>query len=528
MLLLLGTVALVLLIACVNVANLMLARATTREREWAVRAALGGTRWHLARALLIESCVLSAIGTACGMAVAYWGVAVLKASMPAAVPRLASIAIDLRVLGVAAGAATVTGVLFGLAPALRASRADVTHALKDGVRATAGRERLRLRAALVVAEVTLAVILLVGAGLFISSFVRFMTTDLGFDDMHVLTASAYINYRGPDWQTRGRLFMADAVSRLAAIPGVEAAAAVADDMLPLVGGYDREGVTIPTRPDAKDLQTVDVRRITTDYFKVLHIALLHGRVFDETDAAASPSVIVINESAEHYYFDGRALGQTMTVNGANVTVVGVVRGVRLGGPETEVHPQGYLPVSQSDVHGGGFVIRTSGDPAAFAPAMKAAIRQANPGFLSDTIRPLESYFADLVAQRKFNMQLIGLFGVLGIVIAGVGIYGVMAYLVSLRTKEIGVRMALGALPSDVLGAVLARAMRYVSAGLAIGIGGAWLLSRFASAFLFQVQPHDPVVYVAVGALLIAAGLLAAFVPARRAASVDPVVAIRAQ
>jgi putative ABC transport system permease protein len=529
MMLLLAAVALVLLIACVNVANLMLARATSRERELAVRAALGGTRWQLARGLLVESLMLSAVGTAGGVLLAKWGVAILKASMPGGVPRVASVAVDLRVLAVAALAATVTGMLFGLAPAIQGSRTDVTQSLRDGGRsATAGIGRQRLRGGLVIAEVTLAVLLLVGAGLFISSFVRFTSVDLGIDMKNVFTISAYLNYRDPSWRERGRPMVADVLSRLQKLPGVEAVAGV-DNGLPLSGSWSRGPMSRPGRPAIDEGDGAFRHDITPGYFTVMRIPFLRGRGFTDADSATSERVAIINDVAARRYFPGEdPIGQTIEIDTTNRVIVGIVRGVRVVGPTSDIGSEVYRPLMQSEVGGADFAIRTYGDPEAVRESAKAAIRQVRPEQTFPLSGALEMYFDTLAAQRKFNMLLLGLFGLLGIVIAGVGIYGVMAYIVAQRTPEIGIRMALGAAPAQILGDVLTRATSYVAIGLALGLAGAWGLAHFVQRFLFEVQPHDRVVYGAVAAVLLAAGLVAALIPARRAARVDPIVALRAE
>lgn len=529
MMLLLAAVAFVLLIACVNVANLLLARATSRERELAVRAALGGTRWQLARGLLVESLLLSAIGTTGGVLLAIWGVAILKAAMPDGVPRVALIAVDMRVLVVAALSATMTGVLFGLAPAIQGSRAEVTRPLRDGGRSTtAGGGRQRLRAALVVAEVGLAVVLLVGAGLFISSFVRFTRVDLGIDLKNVLTISAYLNYKDPSWRVRGRPFVADVLSRLQRLPGVEAVAG-ANNGLPLTGSWSRGPISLPGRPTVNDPDGAFRHDITPDYFKVMRIPFVRGRGFSDADTAASEPVAIINDVAARLYFPGEdPIGHAIQIDSTSRVIIGIVRGVRVEGPTADIGAEVYRPLMQSEAGGADFAIRTYGDLGAVRDAAKAAIRQVRPEQTFADTRTLEMYFDTLAAQRKFNMLLLGLFGLLGVVIAGVGIYGVMAYIVAQRTPEIGIRMALGAVPGQILGDVLTRATTYVAVGLALGIVGAWTLARFIEKFLFEVQPHDGGVYLAVAGLLLAAGVVAAWIPARRAARVDPIIALRAE
>jgi predicted permease len=533
MLLLLGSVAFVLLIACVNVANLMLARATSRGREIGIRAALGATRWQLARGLLVESLMLSVAGACGGVVVAWWGVQILHNALPANLPHISAIAVDLRVLGATALASVVTGVLCGLVPAFQFSRPDVANALREGGRSsTAGVVRQRLRTTLVVAEVALAVVLLVGAGLFVSSFVRLMRIDLGLDYHNVLTVPVYANFdfSNKDARERGfahaQILVPAVVERVRQIPGVDVASALANG-LPLSGSWSRNSVKVPGREKEFDGDdSVDVREVTADYLKAVRIPLLRGRYFTDADNKTSAPVILLSEfSAKRYFPDRDALGATIGVYGDR-TVVGIVGSLRLGGPETEVRPESYLPMAQGTIAGADLVLRTSGDPLSVLPAVKAAIWSVDPTLTIADAQTLEEFLQRLIAQRRFNMLLLSLFGVLAIVIAAVGIYGVMAYIVEQRTQEIGVRMALGALPGRILRMVLGRAAVFMMAGLALGLAGAWGLARFVASFLFKVQPHDPVVYALVALVLLTAGLIAAFLPARRAASVDPLVALR--
>jgi putative ABC transport system permease protein len=536
LLMLLGAVACVLLIASVNVANLLLARATVRSREIGIRAALGATRWQLARGLLVESLILALAGTVLGVVVAYWGVDVLRTSLPAGIPRAGLIAVNVRVLAVAALAAVATGVAFGLVPALQGSRVNLIGTLRDGGRAgTASAGRQRLRAALVIAEVSLAVVLLVGAGLFIASFARLMRIDIGLDYHQVLTVGVYPHVdtsskvQTPLDMARAALVLGEMVERVRAIPGVEAASAL-DVGLPLSDELFAEAVTVPGRePPAGGDDLVDLHRITPEYPKTLRVPLLGGRLFTDADNRADGApVVLLNDVAVARYLDGReALGATVGIEG-NRTVVGVVGSVRTGGPETRVWPEAYIPLAQGGIRSGFLVIRTGQEPGALAAPITAIVSGLAPDARIGAFETLDGVFSGLVAQRRFNMLLIGLFGVLAIAIAAGGIYGVVAYLVQQRTQEIGVRMALGAVPARILQMVLGRSAAVVGIGVALGLAAAWLLARFATAFLFQVQPHDAVVYVLVSCLLLVIGLIAAFVPARRAASVDPLVALRTE
>jgi predicted permease len=534
MLLMLGAVGFVLVIACVNVANLMLARGTTRVREISIRAALGASRWQIARGLLIESLMLSLAGTILALLVAMWGVDILKASLPSSLPRLAAIGIDLRVLVVAALSAIVTGLLFGLLPALQFSRPNLTTVLAEGGRSgMAGRERQRLRSSLVVVEVALAVVLLVGAGLFVSSFVRLINVDLGLDYHNVLTVGVNprLDTGEPDaWkiaESRTPMLMNDALRRIQAIPGVQVAA-VTQGGTPLSGGSYRNVITVPGKPEfASEADQVDILKVMPAYSSVIRARVVNGRYLTNDDTPGSPLVVVLNQESVRRFFGGRdPIGTTVKLDDAERRVVGVVTDVRLGGPESPVRPEAYLPWAQTTSIGGVIVMRTSVAPQSVASSVREAVQAVLPDVpVADPVT-MESSLATMLSQRKFNMLLIGLFGVLAIVIAAVGIYGVMAYLVAQQTKEIGLRMALGARPQVILRSTLARATSLMAAGTIAGFAGAWLLAGSVRAFLFGVEPHDPVVYVAVAVLLAVSGLVAAAVPARRAARVDPMVALR--
>ncbi|MFI5177143.1 MAG: ABC transporter permease [Vicinamibacterales bacterium] len=531
MLMLLGAVGIVLVIACANVANLLLARASTREREVGIRAALGASRWQLMRQLMIESLVLAAIGTALALVLAWWGIGVIKSAIPDGVPRVSAIAIDLRVLAAAAALSLVTGTLFGLVPALQLSRPDLTHALKEGARgASTGRARRRLRSALVVVEVALAVVLLVGAALFIGSFRTLMHIDPGFQPDHVLTASVQprFDFNASNGQPPNfSLQLGQIVERIAATPGVTHASVISGGM-PLGGAMSITTISIPGRTLNQPDNNISIRRVTAHYHKAIGIPLTRGRLFTDADRDGALPVVIINESAAKKYFPGEdAVGKMVNINGDR-TIVGVVGDVYQTSLETEPRTEAYVPVAQGRTLGSDLVIRTSGDPYSVLPAVRAAVLSVLPDVPLRNVRTMDEVIARQVAQRRFNMLLIGLFGVLGLVISAVGIYGVMAYVVAQREREIGVRMALGASRGAVVGMILRSAAVLVVTGLLIGGVAAWSLGGTAKAFLFKIDATDPRVYAVAIGVLVAAALLASVLPARRAAGVDPVIALRSE
>jgi putative ABC transport system permease protein len=535
MLMLLGAVVLVLLIACANVANLMLVRATGRTREMGIRAALGASPWRIVRGLIVEGLMLSTTGALLGVLLAWAGIAVLRAWLPAGLPRVASIGIDYRVLLAAIAAAGVTGLLFSVAPALQSARPDLTGSLKEGGRsATAGGRAQRLRSILVVAEVALAVMLLVGAGLFINSFVRLMRIDPGFDYQNVLALNVGLRMmpgeKFADYAVRGAPYIRQVVETVGRLPGVEMVGTVSGG-LPLTGSWSRNRITLPGRGELSgDDDSIDRRSVSTNYLQLLRIPLIKGRYLSDDDRAGGALVAVINQAAAQHYWPGQdALGQRFTINKKERTVVGIVGNIHHLGPEIAPRQECYLPAVQDESFGGTLVIRTSGDPLAVLPSVKSAIWSVNPEqrLTGDTVT-LERYMDRLIAQRRFNMAVLALFGMLGLVIAAVGIYGVMAYAVAQRTNEIGVRMALGATRANVISMVLRRACTLMLAGLAVGAVGAWYLSSGVKSFLFQVQPNDVGIFAAALAVLASAGLLASALPARRAAAVDPLVALRSE
>ena len=533
MLMLLGAVGIVLLIACANVANLLLARATTREREVGIRAALGAGRWRLIRQLMVESVLLSVIGTVLAVVLAWWAINILRTSMPEGVPRVSSIGIDMRVLGAAAVLSIVTGILFGIFPSLQLSRPDLSTALKEGTRgAGTGRARKHTRNFLVIAEVAFAVVLLVGAALFIGSFMSLMRINPGFDPENVLTVGVTPRVatgfsRGGAPPDNGTAFQ-DIVDRIAQVPGVIHASAISGGM-PLGGSMSITTMLLPGQKRGDDDDGISIRRVTAKYHEALRIPLRSGRYFSDTDRKGTPKVVIINESAEKKYFKGEsAIGRTVLFGSDELTVVGVVGDVYQTSLETEPRTEAYTPMTQSRAAFAELVIRTSGDPYDVLPVVKSTVLQVLPEVPIRNVRSMEEIISRRIAQRKLNMLLLGLFGVLGLVISAVGIYGVMAYTVSQRTREIGVRMALGATKSTVIGMVMRQATVLLVIGLIAGAAGAWRLSAVAERFLFRLDTHDPRAFAAAIATLSLAALIASVIPARRAASVDPMEALRAE
>jgi predicted permease len=532
MLMLLGAVALVLLIACANVANLMLVRATTRTREIGIRAALGASRWRITRGLLAEGVVLSFAAAAIGVLLAYLAVDVIKAWLPPGLPRVVTIGVDWRVLAAAVSAACLTGVVFGVVPALQLSRPDLATALKDGGHTTTpGGAGHWFRNMFVVAEVALAAVLLVGAGLFAGSFANLMRVDPGFDYSNVLVLNV-----GPGVQAgnvdealkRGRSYAEQMLDAVKGVPGVALAAAMTGG-LPLTGSWTRSAIELPGRGKlTRDDASVDRRIVTPDYLKVMRIPLKRGRQLTDADHEGMPLVGLINESAARKYWPGEeAIGQRVTLGKQELTIVGIVGDVRHMGPETPPRQELYVPVAQNQLYSATLVMRTIGDPLAVLPAVKSAIWAVNrEQTLSGDTFTLAAYMDRLIAQRRFSMALLVLFGVLGLVIAAVGIYGVMAYAVAQRTNEIGIRMALGATPAAVIGMVLARATVLMAVGLVLGGAAAWYLSAGVTSFLYEMEPTDPRVFADAAIILAAAGLIASAIPARRAASIDPLAALR--
>jgi putative ABC transport system permease protein len=529
--LILAAVVCVLLVAAANVANLMLVRATSRVREWHVRAALGASRWQLMRGALVESLLLAAMGLAVAALLAAWGVNLLQVTMPASVPRIGALGVDTRVFAFAGSVALVVGLVCGLLPAWQVSRGVRNDRLReDGRHGTASRSRQFVRSALMTAEVALASMLAVGAALFASSFLRVTAVELGIDVRNVVAVSINSGVSLTDEASFVRAKAAalqrvsDAHTRIRGLAEVTSAAIVGSGE-PLSGGWRTNAVVVGGREFAGE-DEVQIKEVSSGYREVLRLPLMSGRFIADTDTEGAPPVMVVNEEAVSRYFGGDdPLGKVVTLEDVGYTVVGVVGNVRAQGPESRQAAECYLPYAQRPGYGATIVARGRDGAEGLEAAVKSAAQQVMPEAVV-TPRVLEAALREMTAQRRFNMMLVGAFGALALVIAAVGIYGVMAFSVSQRTREIGVRMALGAVPWGVLLLVLRQATVHVALGLLVGLGGAWFISTRLDAFLFSVSARDPWIFATSGSVLLIVGLLAAAAPALRAARVDPVTALR--
>jgi putative ABC transport system permease protein len=533
LLLLLGAVAFVLLIACTNVANLVLPRALARRREVAIRAALGAKRSRLVRQLLTESVLLGLLGGVAGLAAAYWGLDALVAFAPASTPRLQDIALDGRVLGFSLALSLITGVAFGLVPALSASRTDVHAALQSG--RSPGLARQPGACLLVVAEIALSLVLMAGAGLLLESFRRLLLVDPGFDPHNVLTLAVSLpgtRYPRPDQRAR---FYAELLERVRTVPGVISAAAITP--LPVAGDGDiATRFTVEGRPAPAPGQKprAEYRAVTAGYFEAMRIPLKKGRAFGAGDRREGPAVAIVNETLAAQAFPGQdPLGQRLVIGiGTDESdphtfeVVGVVGDIRQFGRQVFTRPEIYVPHPQQSWSWMSLVVRTSGDPVSLAGALRRHVTALDSEQAVYNVRPLTELLSDVLAARRFIMALLGGFALLGLVLATVGVYGVIAELVERRRGEIGLRLAVGAGPGDVLRMVLGQAARLAAAGVTLGLAAAFAVTRVLQGLLFGVSSTDPATFAAVAGVLATAALLASYLPARRAARLDPATVLR--
>jgi putative ABC transport system permease protein len=528
---LLGAVGFVLLIACANVANLLLARSAARQKEIAIRAAMGASRTRVLRQMLTESVLLSAIGGVAGLVLSIWLTDLLMSMLPEGAPRLEQVGIDYRVLTFALGVSALTGILFGIVPALQASKLDVTSALKEGGRGAEGHRRTSARSLLLIGEVALSLMLLVGAGLLIKSFLRLQEVRPGFNPHNVLIANLALpgaKYKDQQFVE----FFRQLKERLETTPGVQAVGGSVN--LPLnASGY---AIGRGFIPEGRPL-TVDENRdamfstITGDYFRALQIPLLSGRTFELRDNSDGPKVVIINESVAKRHFGSptAAIGKRLSIWRDEKflrEIVGVVGDTKTGSLTGEGGMQIYVPHAQDfQWNFMGLVIRTAGDPAAFAPTLRREVQALDKDQPIYNVRTMDDVVMNSLGTRRVSMQLFAVFAGAALLLAALGIYGVMAYSVTQRTQEIGLRMALGAQKSDVLGLIIRQGMALTVIGVIVGLAGAFGLTRVIGNLLFGVTATDPVTFVAIPLLLLFVALLACYLPARRAARLDPTRAL---
>jgi putative ABC transport system permease protein len=525
-----AAVALVLLIACANVANLQLARATRRQREVTVRAALGAGRRRIITQALTESVVLAAMGGALGLIVVVWGTDALRGMLPAGFPRAADVGVDTRVLAFALFASVMTGLVFGIVPAIRASRVDLARALNDGGRRTSSdRRSRRARSGLVVGQVALAIVLLVAAGLLTRSVARLMGVNPGFDPRGVLTASLRPPVRQYSDERARRQAYSALLERIARLPGVQSVSA--SSLVPFSEREDFYGVAIEGVPLPPGAQQPQARFyvVSPGYFETLRIPVLEGRSLTTADDETAPKVVVINRRFQQVHFpNGGALGgRVQSGSDEYRTVVGIVADVSYSGLDVTPKAELYVPYTQQDADNVALLIRTRADPLSLVAPLRASVREVANGTPLAEVATMNDLIDASVAQRRFTMALLVMFALLALVLASVGIYGVLSYAVAERSREIGIRRALGAQEGQVVRMVVGEGMRLTAVGLVSGIGAAFVASRAMRGLLYGIGTGDPATFAAVTALVAAVAFAASYLPARRAAHVDPTDALRA-
>jgi putative ABC transport system permease protein len=535
LLVLMGAVALVLMIACANVANLLLTRSSARQKEIAIRTALGASRSRVVRQLLIEALMLSLASGIAGTLLSLWGVKAMLALSRDTLPRINEVSVDLTVLAFTVAIALLTSLLFGLTPALQASKINLVQALKDGSRGSSGGQRSsRVRSALVIAEVALSLVLLIGAGLMIKSLAHLLKVDPGFKPDRALSMNIALlgsKYPSGNQQTT---FFEEVTRRVEALPGVESAGLISSAPLSggvYAGGFSIEGVAPAS---ANEDLSADRRMISPEYFKALGIPIIKGRSFTDRDSQASTGVAIVSENFSRRFLAGQdPIGKRIKLGGRDSTrpwlsIVGIAGDVRDTALESDARPCVYLPYPQFPSLSMALVVRTGVDSKALMPAIRDEVWAIDKDQPVTDIKTMDQYVSDSVSPRRANALLLAVFATLALVLAAVGMYGMMSYAVTQRVHEIGIRMALGAQTSDVIKLIVGNGMALVLAGVVIGLAGAMALSRVLSSLLYGVSATDPITFALVSVLLISIAWLATFIPARRATKVDPMIALRCE
>jgi putative ABC transport system permease protein len=533
--LLLGAVTFVLLIGCANVANLLLASGAARQKEMAIRTALGASRWRVMRQLFTESTILALTGGAVGVLVAIWGLAAITKLLPADFPRLNEIHLDLRILGFTFAASVLTGILFGLVPALQISRADVQESIRETGRGASGsRRQSRFRQALIVTEVALCVVLLAGAGLLFRSFLRLQSVNTGFVSEQVLTAR--LTPSGPNFTTQADFdkFYTAVLEKVSALPGVNDAGII--NTLPLdkgpTTGFRVEGRPITT-PDKWPM--VNYRDVSPNYFRAMGIPVVQGRAYTDRDNTSAPLVMIINQQTAHEIFPGEnPVGKRITFGNVDngqprwFEIVGVVANVRSLELREEAQAEIYFSSLQDYWPAMSLVVRSSVEPESLSGSIRQVVNDVDKSVPVSQVKTMDHVVSESITQPRFNLFLLGLFSTVAMLLSAAGIYGVTAYTVSQRTHELGIRLALGAQVSDVLKMILGQGMVVIGVGLVLGLAAAFALMRLLRSLLFGVGENDPLTFAAITLVLLFVALIACYIPARRATKVDPLVALRSE
>jgi putative ABC transport system permease protein len=530
LLVLLCAVGLLLLVACSNVANLLLARAESRRREIAVRGALGASRWRLVQQMLTESMLLSFGGGALAVLAAVWGVHGLRLLAPADLPRLDQVAVDGPVLAFTVALSVLTGLVFGLAPALQISRVSIEETFREAGRATARMTRHRAANALVIGEIAMSLCLLVGGGLLLRSFWKLEHTDPGFRADHVITAKISLRTAVYGDTSKRVAFFQQLEEKVKSLPGVQAAGAISE--LPLNGEYGDSFFTVDGRaypPPPNQYDDADLRQVTPGYLAAMRIPLLSGRWFDDRDTSNEAAVIAVNQAFARRFFPGQnPMGSYLRVGGRESAreIVGVIGTIQHYSMGEEPRPEMYIPLAQSKQNRMSLVVRAAADPRHLATALQDVVSSIDKDLPLSAVRSMDDVVSASIAEPRFSAQLLGLFAALALVLAAVGLYGLIAYTVTQQTREIGIRMALGAATCDISRMVLGRGLRLTLLGLAIGLGATLALTRLLQGLLFGVTATDPITLAGVCVVLIGVAMVACWLPARRAMRVDPMVALR--